>query len=52
MTSVELPSPTVLPTFSPSRKAFSVLLDVGVSREDLLAPRADRCANADGALLE
>jgi len=35
MTSVELPSPTVLPTFSPSRKVFSVLLNDGVSREDL-----------------
>lgn len=52
MTSVELPSPTVLPTFSPSRKVFSVLLNDGVSREKVLAPRVNRCTNAVGALLE
>jgi hypothetical protein len=52
MTSVEFPSPIVLPAFSPSRKVFSVLLNDGVNRENVLAPRVDRCTNAVAALLE
>jgi hypothetical protein len=41
LTSVELHSPTVLPTLAPSREVYGALLKDGISCEVLKASRAD-----------